>query len=270
MIVDDINHQPGLAMNAPPRPEPAPPATHRRIERVRFELRRRELVVAQVERPTPGFAAITLAGPALEGFQSLSFDDHVKLMLPQPDGTVAMRDITPRAFDAARHELRLEIALHGHGPASVWAAQAAPGQTAVIGGPRGSMIIPTDHDWHLLAGDASALPAILRRLDELPAGTRAQVLVQVDDAADERPLRSAAGLQVQWVRTPAQWLEQLRDRAWPGGDGFVWLAGEAATVAQARRIVLEHHQHPRETLRAAAYWKQGAQAFHERLEEPGH
>lgn len=254
-------------MHTPPGPDGRPQTPRRRIERVRFEIRRRELVVARVERPTPGFAAITLAGSALEGFQSLSFDDHVKLMLPQPDGTVVMRDITPRAFDAARRELRLEIALHGHGPASRWAAQAAPGQPVVIGGPRGSMIIPTDHDWHLLAGDASALPAILRRLDELPAGCVAQVLVQVDDAADERALRSAATVRAHWVRSPAQWLQQLRDADWPAGDGFAWLAGEARVVAQARQIVLDERQHPREAMRAAAYWKQGAEAFHERLDE---
>lgn len=254
-------------MNTTTFPDGQALAQRRRVERVRFELRRRELVVTRVERPTPGFAAITLAGPALEGFQSLSFDDHLKLMLPQPDGSVAMRDITPRAFDAARQELRLEIALHGHGPASVWAAQAAPGQSATIGGPRGSMIIPTDYRWHLLAGDASALPAILRRLDELPAGCVAQVLVQVDDAADERALQSAATLRVRWVRSADEWLQALRTTEWPGGDGFVWLAGEARVVAQARQIVLNERGFPREALRAAAYWKQGAAAFHERLDE---
>lgn len=242
-------------------------APRRRVERVRFELRRRELTVARVTRPTPGFACITLAGAALEGFQSLSFDDHVKLMLPQPDGSVAMRDITPRAYDTARCELQVEVALHGHGPASRWAAQAAPGQAATVGGPRGSMIIPIDFEWHLLAGDASALPAVLRRLDELPAGTTAHVLLLVDDTADERPLASAATLHLRWVRTPAQWLQALRAMAWPAGDGFAWLAGEARVVAQAREIVLGQHGHPREALRAAAYWKQGASAFHERLDE---
>lgn len=251
-----------------PTPHPGPgAAARRRVERVRFELRRRELTVARVTRPTPGFACITLAGEALEGFQSLSFDDHVKLMLPQPDGSLAMRDITPRAFDAARRELQIEIALHGHGPASRWAAQAAPGQTATIGGPRGSMIVPTDYAWHLLAGDASALPAVLRRLDDLPAGSTAHVLMQMDDAADERPLSSAATLQVRWVRTAEQWLQALRAMAWPAGEGFAWLAGEARVVAQAREIVLSEHAHPREALRAAAYWKQGATAFHERLED---
>lgn len=242
-------------------------ATPRRVERVRFELRRREVTVARVTRPTPGFASITLAGAALEGFQSLSFDDHVKLMLPQPDGSVAMRDLTPRAFDAARGELQLEIALHGHGPASRWATQAAPGQAATIGGPRGSMIVPDDYAWHLLAGDASALPAVLRRLDELPASARAHVLLQVDDAADERGLASAAQLRVHWVRTPQEWLQALRSMPWPAGDGFAWLAGEARVVAQAREIVVGGHGHPKEALRAAAYWKQGATAFHERLDD---
>lgn len=241
-------------------------ATSRRVQRVRFELRRRDLVVARVERPTPGFARLTLAGPSLEGFQSLSFDDHLKLMLAQPDGSMQMRDITPRAFDAERLELQLEIALHGHGPASLWAAQVRPGDAVTVGGPRGSMIIDLDHDWHLLAGDASALPAIARRLEELPAGSQARVLVQVADARDERPLPSAAALQVQWVRSAEAWLQALRTAALPPGDGFVWCAGEARVMAQARELLLTHHRHPREAMRVAAYWKQGATAFHERLD----
>jgi len=251
-----------------PTPQPGPGTGHRRrVERVRFELRRRELTAARVTRPTPGFASITLAGAALEGFQSLSFDDHVKLMLPLPDGTAAMRDVTPRCFNAARGELQIEFALHGHGPASRWAAQASPGEAVTIGGPRGSMIIPTDHAWHLLAGDASALPAVLRRLDELPAGVQAHVLLQVDDAVDERALASAAQLRVTWVRTATQWLQALRSMGWPAGEGFAWLAAEARVVAQAREIVVGLHGHPREALRAAAYWKQGASAFHERLDD---
>ncbi len=239
----------------------------RRVQRVRFELRRRTLTVARVDQPTPGFARITLAGPELEGFQSLSFDDHVKLMLPEADGQLAMRDITPRAFDAMRLELQIELALHGHGPASRWAAQAAPGQTVQIGGPRGSMIIPPDYDWHLLAGDASALPAIARRLEELPAGQPVRVLVQVDDPADERALPTAAQTQVQWVRRASDWLQALHDMTLPDGDGFVWCAGEAKVMAQARALLLQHHGHPREAMRVAAYWKQGATAFHERLDD---
>jgi NADPH-dependent ferric siderophore reductase len=187
-------------------------------------------------------------------------------MLAQPDGSQILRDVTPCRFDATRQELQIEIALHGHGPASRWAAQAAPGQSVVIGGPRGSMIIPTDFDWHLLAGDSSALPAIVRRLRELPGSAFAKVLLQVEDALDERELESAARLQVCWVHTSEQWLHALRELTLPDGEGFAWLAAEARAVARAREILLSHHGHPLAGLRAAAYWKLGATAHHERLD----
>src|SRR6185369_9649473 len=102
------------------------------------------------------------------------------------------RDYTPRRYDAAAGELTIEFALHGDGPAARWAAQAAPGQRATIGGPRGSFVIPLDYDWHLLVGDESAMPAIARRLEELPAGATAIVILQVRDAADRRALQTSA------------------------------------------------------------------------------
>lgn len=243
------------------------PTTERRIQRVRHELRIREVTVSRVVRPTPGFAAITFSGPALAGFTSLSFDDHVKLILPGADGEPVRRDYTPRHFDfhPSRPALTLEFALHGHGAASAWARQAAPGQTVSIGGPRGSMVVPVDYDWHLLAGDATALPAIARRLEELPEGARALVLLEVADAADERGLATRAHAQVHWVRSSQAWLQALRGMTLPEGEGFAWCAGEARTMAQAREILLQDHGHPKEAARIAAYWKAGAQAFHEPL-----
>ena len=74
--------------------------------------------------------------------------------------------------------------LHGDGPASTWAAQAKPGQQIVIGGPRGSMIIPDAYDWYFLAGDETALPAIGRRLEELPATARVVAVIEVEDKAE--------------------------------------------------------------------------------------
>ena len=241
-------------------------STLRRVERVRFEPRRRAVRVARVERLGAGFARIVFAGEELAGFTSLSFDDHVKFMFDAGDGQPHMRDYTPRRFDAQRQELTLEFALHGHGPASDWARQAREGQAAVIGGPRGSMLIPTDYDWHLLAGDASALPAIARRLEELPPGARARVLVQVADPADRRAFDSHAQVQLQWVRDEAEWLAALRADALPAGEGFVWCAGEAQGMTRARAVLLEQHRHPREALRVAAYWKRGAADFHERID----
>ena len=239
----------------------------RRVERVRHELRRREVRVRRVEHPAPGLVRVVFDGPDLAGFTSLSFDDHLKFMFPAPDGQTVMRDYTPVGFDAAAGELTLEFALHPHGPASDWARQAVPGQTAMIGGPKGSMIIPLDYDWHLLAGDASALPAIRRRLRELRPGTRVRVRAWVEDAADRLPFDTQPGvaLDLAWHDSAAACLEALRAEAWPEGEGFVWCAGEAVWAADARRLLIDERGHPREAARISAYWKRGAEGFHENL-----
>lgn len=244
----------------------AEPASLSRVQRVRHELKLRDLEVRRVQTLTPGVRAITFGGDALAGFVSASFDDHVKLMLDTGAAEPVRRDYTPRRFDPAAGELTIEFALHGDGPAARWATQAQPGQRVQIGGPRGSFIVPMDYAWHLLIGDASALPAIARRLEELPAGGRAIAIVQVADAADRRPLAAAAELALQWVDGPAACLAAVRALAWPPGDGYVWCAGEAATVAALRRVLTEEKGVPRHAIRAAAYWKRGAAAHHENLE----
>ena len=53
----------------------------RRVQRLRHELKRRELDVVRVETISPHFRSVTLGGAALAGFISASFDDHLKLIL---------------------------------------------------------------------------------------------------------------------------------------------------------------------------------------------
>lgn len=237
--------------------------TKRRVERVRREPRRRELRVERVEPLGPGFVGITFAGDALADFESDGFDDHVKFIVEDAAGEPVRRDYTPRRYDRARRELTIEFAIHGHGFVSEWARRAAPGATAVVAGPRGSMIVPADYDWHLLAGDATALPAIHRRLDELPAGTRAIVVVQVDDEADRRTFATAAELDLRWVRSADELVDAVRELTLPPGEGYAWAAGEAAAMARLRTVLADEKAHPREAMRVAAYWKRGAEGYHE-------
>lgn len=239
--------------------------SRRRVERVRHELKRRELQVLRVADVTPHLRAITFGGDSLADFVSASFDDHVKLILDVGGEAPVMRDYTPRRYDTAARELTIEFALHGDGPASRWAARAAAGDRVTVGGPRGSFIIPLDYDWHLLVGDASALPAIARRLEELPAGARTIAIVQAD-AADRRPLASRAALQLTWVATSGQMLDAVRALPLPAGEGYAWRAGEAADMKSLRQILVDERGHDRHAIRAAAYWKRGASAHHENLE----
>jgi len=238
----------------------------RRIQRVRHELLRRDVEVVRIEPQGPNFLSITFRGDSLDSFVSDSFDDHVKFMFPDAAGEMVRRDYTPRSFDRARRELTVEFALHGEGLASDWARHAVLGQRAVIGGPRGSMIVPMDYAWHLLVGDASALPAIHRRLEELPAEAHAIVVVQVDDPADRRVLDSAARVELQWVENAQQLVAAVRALALPLGEGFAWCAGEAAVMAELRTLLLQEKAQPKEAMKVAVYWKPGASDFHETLD----
>jgi NADPH-dependent ferric siderophore reductase len=238
----------------------------RRVQRVRHELRRRDVRVARVEPVSPGFVSITFAGDSLADFISEGFDDHVKFMFADEAGEMIRRDYTPRRFNQARRELTIEFAIHGHGQASEWSRQAAIGAEAVIGGPRGSMIVPMDYEWHLLAGDATALPAIHRRLDELPHGAHAIVIGQLADAADRRRFdHSAAQVDLQWVSTPDELVAAVRALRLPPGEGYAWGAGEAQAMAALREVLLVDKAHPREAMRVAAYWKRGASDYHDEL-----
>jgi NADPH-dependent ferric siderophore reductase len=124
--------------------------------------------------------------------------------------------------------------------------------------------VPAALDWHLLVGDATALPAISRRLEELPAGSRACVLV-LAEAADRRAFVSAAQVDEQWLETGDALLAALRALALPGAEtGFAWGGGEAALMAQVREVLLQKGV-PKGRMRVSSYWKRGVADHHETL-----
>lgn len=261
-------------MNSTPAPlaapSPARDADAPFVQRVRHELKRRELTVQHVHSPSPAVRSITLGGSDLDDFVSLSFDDHVKLFVPPAAGTPedappVMRDYTPRHFDPAARALTIDFVLHGPGPAAAWAAQAAPGQKVAVGGPRGSMVLAAGLPWQWLVGDASARPAIARRLAELPAGAAVTVLLIEPDAAERQPLPTAATLQLHWAADAAAALATLRHLPVPAGAGYAWCAGEAATMAAVRQVLVAERGLDPRAVRAAAYWKHGSVAHHEAL-----
>ena len=68
------------------------------------------------------------------------------------------------------------------------------------------------------------------------------------------------------MSTDAELLAAVRALALPEGDGYAWCAGEASCMAALRRELVDVKGHPREAIRAAAYWKRGAIGHHENLE----
>ena len=258
-------------MTAAPNAQVAP----RTPQRVRHQPRRRELEVRRVEKISAHMIRVTLGGD-LEGFTSLGFDDHVKLFFPTgspgEDGEpeFASRDYTPRSYDPQAKTLAIEFVIHDAGPATRWAEQSEPGQVLRIGGPRGSFVIPTDFDWHLLVGDDTALPAIARRLEELPAGARAIALVEVDGPADQVRIESEADVTVRWLHrhgaeagTPELLSGALGSLEWPRGDYYAWVACELLTAKVLRaQLIADHRANPK-WMRAAGYWRRGSVAVHD-------
>jgi NADPH-dependent ferric siderophore reductase len=234
------------------------------VTRVRHELKLRDLAVAAVERLSPGFVAITLRGEALADFTSLGFDDHVKLMFDDAGDAQVRRDYTPRRFSREARELTIEFALHGAGAASDWARKAQVGDRLLVGGPRGSMIVPLALGWHVLVGDATALPAISRRLEELPAGSRAFVFVLADEA-DRRDFAGAARIEAQWADSDEALLAALEGLALPSVEtGFAWGGGEASLMARVRQVLADKGV-PKQHMRVSSYWKRGVADHHEDL-----
>jgi NADPH-dependent ferric siderophore reductase len=267
-----------MSTSPSPAPQELDPAL-RAPRRVRHEPRRRELDVKGVEHVSAHMLRVSLSGD-LAGFTSLGFDDHVKLFFPDgPAGMdgeppMASRDYTPRRFDAAANTLEIEFVLHDAGPATRWAKQARPGQSLRIGGPRGSFIIPPNFDWHLLIGDDTALPAIARRLEELPAGSRAVVLAEVDGPADEIAFESATDASVTWAHrhgaeagTTDVLSKALKTLRMPAGDYYAWVACESLTAKALRaQLIADHGANPK-WMRAAGYWRRGAVAVHDNFNE---
>ena len=246
------------------------------IHRVMHEIKRRKLEVLRVVDLTPRMRRITLGGPELAGFISLGSDDHVKLFFPQTveeqaalenlqlsaglKGNVMppMRDYTPRRYDLNTFELDIDFVLHGDGPAASWAAQAQPGQYLHIGGPRGSMVVPDIFDSYLLVGDETALPAIARRLEELPANRRALVVIEVENVLEEQLLNSAASVDVIWVHrdVPGEdLLSTVEGLKIPAGELYAWVATESALSRKVRRVLLDTHGLNEEFVKAVGYWR---------------
>ncbi|WLI79032.1 siderophore-interacting protein [Kosakonia sp. H02] len=244
-------------------------------QRVRNELRFRELTVLRAERAGSGFQRIVLGGEQLEGFSSRGFDDHTKVFFPAPgihfvppvvtdegiawgDGPrPASRDYTP-LYDANCQELILDFYIHDGGVASNWAVNAQAGDKLTIGGPRGSLVVPEDYAWQLYVCDESGMPALRRRLEglsQLPVRPHVTAVVTIADAAYQDYLAHLSGFDIQYVigHNPQAVADKLAVITVPDEDYFIWLTGEGEVVKSLMQRY-ETATIDQQRVRAQAYW----------------
>ncbi|MFG2605302.1 siderophore-interacting protein [Streptomyces sp. NPDC048514] len=237
--------------------------------------------VVRTERLTPHMQRVVLGGDGLEGFTADTCTDHYVKLLFGPEGVTypvpfdleriraefpreqwpVTRTYTVRAWDPEHRELTLDFVIHGDaGLAGPWAVRVQPGEEIHFMGPGGAYAPDPEADWHLLAGDESALPAIARALEALPAGARAHAFVEVPGPGEEQKIDSE--VQVSWLHRGDRpvgeaLLEAVHALDFPEGRLHAFVHGEATFVKELRRLLRVELQTPREDLSISGYWRLG-------------
>ena len=154
-----------------------------------------------------------------------------------------------RRWDSEAGELTLDFVVHGlEGLAGPWAANARPGDVLHLSGPGGDYAPDPQADWHLLAGDETALPAIAAALERLPPHATAHVYIEVADAAEEQLLIAPVG---------APLVHALAHFEFPAGTPHAFVHGEAGFVKELRRLLRVERALPLDRLSVSGYWRLG-------------
>ena len=267
--------------------------------------------VIETRRLGPSMVRVRFGGEALRDFAGGGRDQSFSLFLPQPhqyaptvpfdagddwfrqwrvmdEGERAiMRSYTVRRHDRDHNEVDVDFVLHGAGtasggpagPASRWAAEAAPGDRVVLLGPAAEdnksvgFQPPEGTDWVLIAADETALPAAAAILEWLPGHLRARVWIEVPYLKDTQELLSPAEADITWLvrdplRQPGTLLsKEIAEATFPDGAPYAWIAGESAMVKTLRRHLVGARGIDRRHVTFSGYWRLGATEEDLRIEK---
>lgn len=253
-----------------------------------FEVVRTEQVSAHMIR-------VVLGGNGFDTFKASDFtDSYVKVIfvrydvdvaaLPQPltldsfgglpeEQRPVVRTLTVRRADPLAREIAIDVSVHGdHGVVGPWAANAQPGDAVYLMGPAGAYAPDPDADWHLLAGDESALPAIAAALAALPAEAVGKVFLEVAGPEDEIALEAPAGVELNWLHRGgradlvgqeragdnAPLIEAVTTTLWLPGQVQVFIHGEAqAVMHNLRPYVRKERGVDAKWASISGYWRRG-------------
>jgi NADPH-dependent ferric siderophore reductase len=241
------------------------------------------LSVRSRERLSPHTVRITAGGPGFEALRMNEFTDkYAKIVfvdpalgLTPPYDLAALRESLPpaqqpvtrtytlRRADPERQELTIDFVVHGdEGIAAPWAARAEPGDLLTMSGAGGAYRPDPGSDWHLLAGDESALPAICSALEALPADARGVAYLETSDPGEYLDAKAPGGVDVVWLhRThpgakPTLLAEAIAAGPWLPGVADVFAHGERESM-KAVRAALKPLVGPGDQVSLSGYWAAG-------------
>ncbi|MBP3081729.1 siderophore-interacting protein [Mycolicibacterium fortuitum] len=255
--------------------------------------------VVRREQLTDHMVRLVLGANGANGFDTFSpnefSDAYVKLVivpagvdvevLPKPltldsfqelpaEQRPTVRTYTVRNVDSERGEITIDFVVHGEqGVAAPWAAAVQPGEPAYLMGPSGAYAPDPAADWHLLAGDEAALPAISAALEVMPDNAIGKVFIEVAGPEDEVELSAPDGVEVAWIYRGgradlvgderagdnAPLVAAVKETAWLPGQVQVFIHGEAQAVMHNLRpyIRKERGVPAKWAASISGYWRRG-------------
>jgi NADPH-dependent ferric siderophore reductase len=252
--------------------------------------------VVRTEQLAPHMVRVVLGGMGFDTFHPSDFtDSYVKIAfvpaditaidtLPRPltldsfdvlpaEKRPVIRTMTVRRADPAARELSIDTVVHGdHGVAGPWAAAAEPGQPVYLMGPSGAYAPDPSADWHLLAGDESALPAIAAALEALPADATGKAFIEIAGPEDEIDLTVPESVQLNWIYREgradlvgddragdnAPLVEAVTTALWLPGQAQVFIHGEAqAVMHNLRPYIRKQRGVDAKWASISGYWRRG-------------
>ncbi|MEM7466560.1 MAG: siderophore-interacting protein [Pseudomonadota bacterium] len=221
--------------------------------------------VESVSVLSPNMRRIELAGASLSDFPAGYEGGYVKLVFPQPGKKALNRSYTIRHFQQEPPRLSLDIVVHGesNGPGAEWSRSAKPGDRISIGGPGSCKRLSPEASWYILAGDMSAMPAILVNLAALPADAVGHVVLEIINEADKIAFDKPGGMQLHWVVNPnpteknTLLADTVKGLPWRDEPVGVWVAGEFASSRALREYFRHERNVGRDAMYLSCYWKIG-------------
>jgi len=232
---------------------------------------------------SPHTVRITAGGPGFDALRMNEFTDkYAKIIFADPDlglmppyDLAALRESLPpdrqpvtrtytlRRTDVRRQQLAIDFVVHGDdGIAAPWAAHAQPGDILTLSGAGGAYYPDPASDWHLLAGDEAALPAICSALEALPGNARGIVYLETCDPGEYLDAALPSGMEVSWLHRPQpgsqpQLLaDALLAGPWLSGRADVFVHGERESM-KAVRSALKARLGDGDQLSLSGYWASG-------------
>ncbi len=280
-------------MSSPESAAPAPAARAARPARPQIVLEVLERIqlsrhLVRIVAGGPGIAEIEPNGKT-DAYSKMLFAHPETSLTPPYDLDALRAELAPellpatrtysiRRFDIPGGQIWIDFVTHGdEGVAGPWADRAQLGDPVVLRGIGGGYAPDPSADWHLLAGDDAAIPAIAAALEAMPADAVGAAFIEVAGPEDELPLDAPDGIAVTWVHrgdaeagTSPVLVDAVRAAAWRPGRVQVFVHGERGAMKALRPYFTDERGLDRAQLSLSPYWAYGRRedAFQAEKREP--